>query len=113
VLDRTSNLLNFLDNMLSTGGIRNSGIASDLVDMSRREVNEIVALVESAVPKLAEIAPSASANTGSPKLPSAEDVWNHVRENSPALVTFARIAADRRVAELVYNYIARQLRAGA
>ena len=62
MLAATSNLLNFLDAMLSTDGIRNSGIARDLVVKSRGEVNEIVALVESAVPKLAEIAPSASAN---------------------------------------------------
>ena len=60
-----------------------------------------------------EAAPSASTNTGSPKLPSSTEVWNHVCEYSPALRTVEQIAADRRVAKLVYEFIYRQLRAGA
>ena len=52
-------------------------------------------------------------NTGSPKLPSSTEVWNHVCEYSPALRTVEQVEADRRVAKLVYGFIYRQLRAGA
>lgn len=50
-------------------------------------------------------APSASANTGSPKLPSEDDVWQYIR--------YRKHASHWAVAKDTLEFIARQLRVGA
>jgi len=62
-------------------------------------------------PILAE-APSASANTGSPKLPGWEDVSNEIRRHRTYTHPGAELV-DLGIAKIVYDFIARQLRADA
>ena len=62
--------------------------------------------------KLEEVAPSASANTGSPKLPGWEDVSNEIRRHRTYTHPGAELV-DLGIAKIVYDFIARQLRADA
>ena len=61
----------------------------------------------------AEESPTKSPNTGSPKLPSSEEVWNHVNNLIEFNDDYARTEEARMVSKLVYEFITRQLRAGA
>jgi hypothetical protein len=54
-----------------------------------------------------------SANTGSPKLPSEKDVWNYVRDTIIFDAHCTRDRLSRAVTSAAYDFIARQLRAGA
>jgi hypothetical protein len=59
--------------------------------------------------KAVESAPSASTNTGSPKLFVFEELWNRARTEFP-YPPYEHIKSGRFYAEIIYDYIAKQLR---
>lgn len=86
------------------------------------DINEMVGVVPECEPyreswqriktALAEL--GTTPNTGSPKLPTGEDVWNHVLEwREHKIAPVPDRDACRCVTQVVYDFICRQLRAGA
>jgi hypothetical protein len=54
-----------------------------------------------------------STNTGSPKLPSSTEVWTRVVDHCITNKLFCSVESARSISQMIYEFISRQLRAGA
>ena len=52
-------------------------------------------------------------NTGSPKLPSSIEIWNMVKEHMSDKELSCSYADARSISQAIYEFVRRQLRAGA